>query len=162
MMTLSNGNIFRVTGEFPTQRTSSGKCFHLMTSSFIDNWRAEFIVGNTNIYLEFCHLPTQKWCWQIKCQPMEEHACFFFCIGNTVLSDDMAPQGDKTSTTMVLTYSDSKVHGANMWPIWGRQGPGGPHVGPMNFTISVVIPEYSGRSQFVDKRTILLLYVRLP
>ena len=26
----------------------------------------------------------------------------------------------------------SKVHGANM-PIWRRQDPGGPHVGPMNF-----------------------------
>ena len=31
--------------------------------------------------------------------------------------------------------SDSKVHGANMGPIWGRQEPGGPHVGAMNFVI---------------------------
>ena len=30
---------------------------------------------------------------------------------------------------------DSKVHGANMDPIWGRQDPDGPHVGPMNFAI---------------------------
>ena len=30
---------------------------------------------------------------------------------------------------------DNKVHGANMGPIWGRQDPGGPHVGPMNFVI---------------------------
>ena len=30
---------------------------------------------------------------------------------------------------------DSKVHGANMGPIWGRQDPAGPHVGPMNFAI---------------------------
>ena len=30
---------------------------------------------------------------------------------------------------------DSKVHGANAGPIWGRQDPGGPHVGPMNFAI---------------------------
>ena len=30
---------------------------------------------------------------------------------------------------------DSKVHGANMGLIWGRQDPGGPHVGPMNFAI---------------------------
>ena len=30
---------------------------------------------------------------------------------------------------------DSKVHGANMGPIWGRQDPGGPYVGPMNFAI---------------------------
>ena len=30
---------------------------------------------------------------------------------------------------------DSKVHEANMGPIWDRQDPGGPHVGPMNFAI---------------------------
>ena len=30
---------------------------------------------------------------------------------------------------------DSKVHGANMGSIWGRQDPGGPHVGPINFAI---------------------------
>ena len=30
---------------------------------------------------------------------------------------------------------DIKIHGANMGPIWGRQDPGGPHVGPMNFAI---------------------------
>ena len=27
---------------------------------------------------------------------------------------------------------DNKVHGATMEPIWGRQDPGGPHVGPLN------------------------------
>ena len=36
-------------------------------------------------------------------------------------------------------YHDSKVHGANMGPIWGRQDPGGSHVGPMNFAIWVAI-----------------------
>ena len=34
-------------------------------------------------------------------------------------------------------YPDSKVHGVNMGPIWGRQDPGGPHVGPMNIAIWV-------------------------
>ena len=34
-----------------------------------------------------------------------------------------------------LSFPDSKVHGANMGPIWGRQYPGGPNVGPMNFAI---------------------------
>ena len=34
-------------------------------------------------------------------------------------------------------YPDSKVHGANMGPIWGQQDPGGPHAGPMNFAIWV-------------------------
>ena len=38
-------------------------------------------------------------------------------------------QGDK--------LPDSKVRGAKMGPIWGRQDPGGPHVGPMNFAIWV-------------------------
>ena len=38
---------------------------------------------------------------------------------------------------------DSKVHGANMGPIWGRQDQGGPHIGPMKFAIwdyTVFIP----------------------
>ena len=39
---------------------------------------------------------------------------------------------------------DRKVHGANMGPIWGRQDPGGPHVGPMNFAIWVIIPLGNG------------------
>ena len=39
----------------------------------------------------------------------------------------------------INTYPDSKVHGANMGPIWGRQDPGGPHGGPMNFAIWVYV-----------------------
>ena len=38
-------------------------------------------------------------------------------------------------------HPDSKVHGANMGPIWGRQDPGGPQVGPMNFALWVVMGE---------------------
>ena len=34
-----------------------------------------------------------------------------------------------------VAIPDSKVHGANMGLIWGRQDPSGPHVGPMNFAI---------------------------
>ena len=34
---------------------------------------------------------------------------------------------------------DSKIHGANVGPIWGRQDPGGPHVGPINFAIWDII-----------------------
>ena len=46
--------------------------------------------------------------------------------------------------SLVAKAPDSKVHGSNMGPIWGRQEPGGPHVllapdgphvGPMNFVI---------------------------
>ena len=32
-------------------------------------------------------------------------------------------------------HPDNKFHGANMGPIWGRQDPGAPHVGPMNFAV---------------------------
>ena len=36
---------------------------------------------------------------------------------------------------MFSDIPDNKVQGANMGPIWGRQVPGGPHVGPMSFAI---------------------------
>ena len=35
----------------------------------------------------------------------------------------------------VQAVPDSKVHGANMRPTWGRQDPGGPHVGHVNLVI---------------------------
>ena len=34
-----------------------------------------------------------------------------------------------------MKFRGSKVHRANMGPIWGWQDPGGPHDGPMNFAI---------------------------
>ena len=49
---------------------------------------------------------------------------------------------DKTKSQGFIDHEgslDSKVHGANMGPIWGRQDPGGPHVGPINSDISVSI-----------------------
>ena len=36
---------------------------------------------------------------------------------------------------LLIMVPDSKVHGVNMGPIWGRLDPCGPHVGPMNFAI---------------------------
>ena len=42
----------------------------------------------------------------------------------------------KKSLWQQLHKPDTKVHGANnMGPIWGRQDPGVPHVGPMNLAI---------------------------
>ena len=38
---------------------------------------------------------------------------------------------------LLHNFSDSKVHGANIGPIWARQDPCGPHVGPMNLAIWV-------------------------
>ena len=45
--------------------------------------------------------------------------------------------GEKLKSGGVI-YPDSKVHGANMGLIWGRQDPGGPHVGPVNIASWVV------------------------
>ena len=36
---------------------------------------------------------------------------------------------------VVVLLPYSKVHGANMGPTWGRQDPGGPHVGHINLAI---------------------------
>ena len=52
-------------------------------------------------------------------------------IANTVATDDLRKQG----VWGINRHPDSKVHGANMRPIWGRQDPGGPHVGHMNLAI---------------------------
>ena len=43
-----------------------------------------------------------------------------------------------------FAYPDSKVHGANTGPIWGRQDPSGLHVGPMNFAIWVAFIQGQG------------------
>ena len=41
--------------------------------------------------------------------------------------------GGKVPGTIITP--ESKVYGAYMGPTWGRQDPGGPHVGPMNLAI---------------------------
>ena len=41
---------------------------------------------------------------------------------------------------------DSKVHGANMGPIWGRQDPGGPQAGHVNFA---AWDDWSGKAAYL-------------
>ena len=48
---------------------------------------------------------------------------------------------DHAETKQKNSIPDSKIHGANMGPIWGRQDPGGPHFGPMKFAILVWFSE---------------------
>ena len=43
---------------------------------------------------------------------------------------------------ILQSIPESKVHGANVGPTWGRQDPGGPHVGHMNFVIWDMAPIY--------------------
>ena len=52
-----------------------------------------------------------------------------------ILSSLCLQMSTRPSAGTMLTTPDSKVHGANMGPIWGRHDPGEPHVGPMNFAI---------------------------
>ena len=56
-----------------------------------------------------------------------------------IVSSPRCENEGNTSCTCCYGYPDSKVHGANMGFIWGRQDPGGPLVGPMNFAIWVVV-----------------------
>ena len=52
------------------------------------------------------------------------------------VSRNQHPSSNISSTLdTYVNVPDSKVHGANMGPIWGRQDPGGAHIGPMNFVI---------------------------
>ena len=54
-------------------------------------------------------------------------------------------------------FPDSRVHGANIGPIWGRRDPGGPHVGPMNFAIWVSFENsfFEGALVYLEKGTLI-------
>ena len=56
---------------------------------------------------------------------MDQSLQIEFCVTVVILQD--------------MNHPDGKIHGANMGPIWDRQGPGGPHVGPMTFAIRAVL-----------------------
>ena len=75
------------------------------------------------------------------------------CILISACYNEIVPSichGQKIDTVMSLTRwidyqimshtdPDRKVHGANMGSIWGRQDPGGPHVGPWTSLSGMVI-----------------------
>ena len=54
-------------------------------------------------------------------------------------------QNDTSASLLILGIGDnpdSKVHGANMGPIWVLSAPAGPHVYPMNVAIRECINQY--------------------
>ena len=61
--------------------------------------------------------------------------------------------------SVMCSFHDSKVHGANMGPTWVLSSPGGPHVGPMNLAIWVPISLVSFRA---DSLAIALIPKRQP
>ena len=56
-------------------------------------------------------------------------------ITTSYIPSSVQHRKDKISNPLQRLTPDSNVHGANMGPTWGRQDPGGPHVGPMNLAI---------------------------
>ena len=58
----------------------------------------------------------------------------------------MEPRKLESRLRRNIAISDSKVHGANMGPTWGRQDPGGPHVGHMNLAIWDVYVQHRNTS----------------
>ena len=56
--------------------------------------------------------------------------------------DQIIPGKLLVSTGQHQPYPENKVYGASMGPTWGLQDPGGPHGGPMNLAIWVVLAVY--------------------
>ena len=61
--------------------------------------------------------------------------CMIWLVALLLNSNQTVTQSWTGGIRTVNVVPDSKVHGANMGPIWDRQDPGGPHVGHMNFAI---------------------------
>ena len=57
------------------------------------------------------------------------------------LPELMLPYHQWGSVALAKDHPDSKVHGANMGPIWILSVPEGPHVGPLNLAIWAVSQE---------------------
>ena len=63
------------------------------------------------------------------------------------------------SAEILSTIPDSKVQGANMGPIRGRQDPGGPHVGPMNIAIWDMVGYFVSRGQLIGIKAWICDYI---
>ena len=63
--------------------------------------------------------------------------CEYFTCGSNIKLPKKPMISYDTSSSSFFYQPDpnSKVHGANTGPIWGRQDPGGPHFGTMNLVI---------------------------
>ena len=96
---------FTGTGDFPAQRASNAE--------YVSIWWRHHVVTD------------------IICEPV----CNKCSLGVCLLSSTIERKCRLNSTPQEKIAPDSKIHGAYMGPIWGRQDPGGHHVGPMNFAI---------------------------
>ena len=120
-------------------QTFSFKKMHLKMSSA--KWRPFFLGLNVLIIATSLLFPMSTetnltWDWRKKDLTVQSRA--FYWINPEGFTDDLISnpvhKGASYRLSLVL-IPGSKVHGANMRPTWGRQDPGGPHVGPMKIAI---------------------------
>ena len=122
---------------------------------------SEFVLGNTAKYeLEYesskyiPYLDLTGELWVVFCENLGENWPRYNCIyisyhfsslrwSRYLNLSSWYKEPGHLQRTYYLPYPDSKVHGANMGPTWGRHDPGGPHVGPMDLAITVVTSECS-------------------
>ena len=79
-----------------------------------------------DIVVWFCHKPSH---WAV-------YIYTYYSVGvDLFLVNVVFDLNEVLITDLFHIIPDSKVHGANMGPTWGRQDPVGPHVGPMDLAI---------------------------
>ena len=122
---------------------------HNFFQIFYCGWSNTTWVEAPEIKLEICgkidHLCSGRIDTVIALKSSATKPCAYF-MRDIMFADRLATQEATISAAMALTYTDSKLHGANMGPIRGRQDPGRPHVGSMNLAIWVHLLEYPGLS----------------
>ena len=112
-----------------------GKLLHYYVGIYIDGLMQDCyrpIVYVLEI-LRFCTKPsiyTSVTCFCRHKVPADLiHIYWDYFIGTGAIIESRAGDSVLTNTP------DSKIHGTNLGPIWGRQDPGGPHIGAMNLAI---------------------------
>ena len=105
-----------------------------MTASRHVTWLINMIenLNNLAFYVLECHC--ERYGFVIQCF----HDGMVRPLGSTSMGPDGYCWTGRWSDTIDEVYPDSKVHEAYVGPTWGRQDPGGPHVGPMNLVIREV------------------------
>ena len=101
--------------------------------SFINTWT------NTKMILSMCYRRSARQLMRC-CRPL----LYGRCHATRSIIDGHKQQNTLGSlcelrhcSPYLIPYPDSKVHGADMGPTWGREDPGGTHVSPVKFAICV-------------------------
>ena len=135
-MTSSNGNIFRVTGPLcgridrsPVNSPHKGQWRGALMFSLIYAWMNGWVNNGEAGHLRRHHAHYDVAVMMWRCAK----PTWWLLVADNQLFSWLTVN----FCNATIPPPDSKVHGANMGPIWGRQDPVGPHVGPMNLVISV-------------------------